>query len=361
MTPIDYYQELCKKGAISQDEQQLQALQSMQRVYLDLLAEHKKRSGFLHVFHKNTLIKGLYLWGSVGVGKTFLMDCFYQCLPFKEKLRMHFHQFMHRIHEDLKKHQGDTDPLPLIAADIAKEVMVICFDEFYVSDITDASILGRLFKSLFDHGVCLITTSNTAPDDLYKNGLQRLRFLPTIDLLKKDTEVIHVPTKIDYRLRHLSEAGVFYTPLNQAAKDNMQKTFAVLAKDNPVESTPIMINGREINVVKRTSEIVWFDFHDICHIPRCQNDYLSIVDQYHTIFISDIPEIAPEANDTICLFINLVDVLYDARTRLVISAAQPVAELYNQGYKILEYRRTHSRLLEMQSTDYFMGDLSNDF
>lgn len=361
MTPLDYYRKQCISGAISEDKEQLIALTSMQRIYQDLVNEQKKRFGWTRLLHKTKLVHGLYLWGGVGVGKTFMMDCFYHCLPFPQKLRMHFHQFMHRIHQELKHHQGDKDPLQVIASELAKETVVICFDEFYVSDITDASILGRLLEALFKRGVCLVATSNTAPDDLYKNGLQRLRFLPAIALIKKNTEVLHIPTTVDYRLQYLTEAGVFYTPLDQAAAEHMQKSFAVFAEGSFVEETPIALYGRSINVKKRTPRIIWFDFHDICSIPRSQNDYLALAEQYHTVFISDIPEILPESKDTICLFIKLVDVFYDAKVRLVISAAQPIPELYNQGAMVVEYMRTHSRLMEMQSTDYFMGDITKDF
>lgn len=353
MTPIDYYNDQWKRGLIAQDTLQLDALQSFQRVYDALIKEHKKRFSVLRLLYKPTLIKGVYLWGSVGIGKTFLMDCFYNCLPFNQKSRMHFHQFMQRIHDQLKKHQGEIDPLQRIAAEIAKNTLVLCFDEFFVSDIADAMLLGRLFQALFNYGVCLVTTSNIAPDDLYKNGLQRLRFLPAIELIKHHTEVVHIASKVDYRLRHLQEAGVFYTPLNKASEDNMQKTFAVLTDNAKVEVEPIYINGRFIRIKKRINDVVWFDFIDICSIPRSQHDYLVIAEQYKTVFISDIPAIPENATDTIRLFINLVDVFYDARIKLVMSAAEPVPELYSRGQLVLEYARTHSRLLEMQSLDYF--------
>lgn len=361
MTPLDYYRQQCINGAISDDPEQLRVLEHLAPIYSALIHEHQKRFGWMRRLHRAKLIHGLYLWGGVGVGKTFMMDCFYHCLPFSQKLRMHFHVFMQRIHDDLQKHQGDKDPLRLIANELAKEALVICFDEFYVSDIADASILARLLDALFKKGVCLVATSNTAPDDLYKNGLQRLRFLPAIDLIKKHTDVLHIPSTIDYRLRYLSQAGVFYTPLDDVAAENMEKTFCILAEGSQIERTPIILHGRSINVKKRTEKSIWFDFHEICSVPRSQHDYLALAAQYRTVFISDIPEISAEAKDTICLFISLVDVFYDARTRLVISAASSVPELYNQGFKIIEYMRTHSRLLEMQSTGYFIGEANQDF
>ena len=353
MTPIDYYHEQCNQAVISADPLQLVALQQLQKVYDELVPEQKKRSGLFNLFYKKKLIKGVYLWGSVGIGKTFLMDCFYHSLPFEQKLRMHFHQFMQRIHEQLKKHQGEVDPLQAIAADLAKENWVICFDEFFVSDIADAMLLGRLLKALFEQGVTLVATSNTQPDDLYKNGLQRLQFLPAIALIKKNTDVVHITSVIDYRLRYLQAAGVFYTPLNQLAEENMQKTFKLLTHGQPTEESTLFINDRQVHYKKRTDNIIWFDFADICHIPRSQQDYLVIAEQYHTVFISDIPVIPEEARDVIVLFIKMVDVFYDAHVRLVISAAASVSELYVQGHMISEYTRTRSRLLEMQSMDYF--------
>jgi len=356
MTPFDYYHEKCNAGAIIEDQQQLIALQSLQRVYDDLLVELKKRSSVMGLFRRPHLVKGLYMWGGVGIGKTFLMDCFFHTLPFQQKKRMHFHLFMQRIHQELTQHQGEADPLHVIAAELAKETVVLCFDEFYVSDITDAMILGRLTQALFANGVCLVCTSNIAPDDLYRYGLQRLQFLPAIALLKKNTEVIHIKSTVDYRLRHLQEAGVFYTPLGKVADDNMETTFKVLSEGESFTQESVLINERLIKVNKRTEHIIWFDFKEICTVPRSQNDYLEIAAHYHTVLISDIPIIEPHEKDTICLFVCLVDVLYDARVKLVISAAEPVAEIYSRGFMVLEYTRTHSRLLEMQSQDYFMGE-----
>ena len=223
MTPMDYYHEQSQKGLIVEDPQQLAALQHLQSVFDHLIEEHKKRSSFISFLRKPHLVKGLYLWGGVGIGKTFLMDCFYHTLPFPNKLRMHFHQFMQRVHNSLTQHQGEKDPLQVIAKELARETLVLCFDEFYVSDITDAMLLGRLLKALFEQGVCLVTTSNVAPDDLYKNGLQRLQFLPAIAMIKADTDVVNIASTMDYRLRHLKEAGVFYTPLDDTARQNKWK------------------------------------------------------------------------------------------------------------------------------------------
>lgn len=359
MTPVEYYQEQCKKGVIFEDQQQLIVLQSLQRVYTEMVKECHQRSRLVSLLRRPRLVKGIYLWGGVGVGKTFMMDCFFNSLPFPQKKRMHFHQFMQRIHHDLTAHQGEADPLPIIATELAKEAIVLCFDEFFVSDIADAMILGGLLKALFAKGVCFVATSNIVPDDLYKNGLQRLQFLPAIALLKANTEVINIKSTVDYRLRHLQEAGVFYTPLGEEAEKNMKKTFTLLTNNQPYSELPLAINGRSIKVKKQAGDVVWFDFKEICHVPRSQNDYLAIAEKYRTVFVSDIPQIQANEKDTICLFVCLIDVLYDAKVKLVISAAEPVGEIYSKGYMILEYTRTHSRLLEMQSQDYFMGEESH--
>lgn len=356
MTPIDYYHDQCQKALIVEDKEQLTALNYLQQIYNHLIIENQKRQSLWGFIRYPQLIKGLYLWGGVGVGKTLLMDCFFECLPFPNKLRMHFHQFMQMVHQKLTAHQGEEDPLQAIASEIAKQTIVVCFDEFFVSDITDAMILGRLFKALFAQGVCLVTTSNVAPDDLYKNGLQRLNFLPAIRMIKEETEVVHIPSTTDYRLRHIKEAGVFYSPLNEAAKKNMEKSFATLTDGLVIHTDPILINDRVIKIVKEADGVVWFDFKDICTVPRSQQDYLSIAKKYHTVFINDIPIIEDSNKDTLCLFISLVDVFYDARVRLVISAAEPVQQLYDRGFMVAEYTRTHSRLFEMQSTDYFAGE-----
>ncbi len=357
MTPLDYYQQQCARGVISHDPQQIVALEALQQVFLAIIKESQHRSkGLFSWLYKPKLITGIYLWGGVGIGKTLLMDCFFQCLPIENKMRMHFHQFMQLVHTDLAKFQGHSDPLELVAEEIAKTSLVLCFDELFVSDITDAMLLGRLFRALFARGVCLVCTSNVPPDDLYKHGLQRSQFLPAIELFKKNTHVLHIPTIIDYRLRHLKEAGVFYTPLNEANQKKMEKTFSVLAENAEIIEDPVEICDRLIPIYKRTAQIIWFKFKDICSVPRSQKDYLAIAKIYKTVFISDIPVIEPNAKDMICLFISLVDVFYDANVKLVISAAEPVSEIYNRGYMILEYTRTNSRLLEMQSLDYFAGE-----
>lgn len=356
MTPIEYYLDQCSKELISKDSHQLVVLQALQKLYEELISENQSRQTTFSFLRRNKLIKGVYLWGSVGIGKTFMMDCFYHCIPFNKKMRMHFHQFMQWIHQELKLHQGKKNPLEHVADDLAQKTMVLCFDELFVSDITDAMLLGKLFDALFSRKICLVATSNSAPDDLYKNGLQREQFLPAIDLLKLNMNVVFLPTSIDYRLRHLKEAGVFYTPLNKESAVNMENSFQVLAGADEVFSGPVEIHHRLIHSQKRTNNVIWFEFIDICTPPRSQQDFLAIAEKYQTVFISNIPPTRTADKDTICLFINLVDVFYDARVRIVVSSAEPVSELYRKGTMVLEFARTHSRLLEMQSEDYFSNN-----
>ncbi len=354
MTPLDYYREQIRGGQIAEDPRQLSALLHFEKLRQRLLRENLKRAGLLASLRKPKLIKGLYLWGGVGIGKTFLMDCFYHSLPFSRKLRLHFHQFMSYVHEELAKHQGKKNPLQIIAAELAQKVLVLCFDEFYVSDVADAMLLGRLLEALFAQGVCWVATSNIPPDELYKNGLQRQHFLPALALLKQEMEVLHLSGQVDYRLRHLKHAGVFYIPNDELARDNMEKSFVLLSHNDSESSKAIELFGRKIPIIKQTSNMIWFDFKVICGVPRSQEDYLALAKKYSTIFVSDLPILPPQSRDKISLFIKLVDVLYDARTRLVLSAEASLDKIYSQGRLHFEYTRTHSRLLEMQSEAYFL-------
>ncbi|MBV9575833.1 MAG: AFG1 family ATPase [Gammaproteobacteria bacterium] len=352
MNPLNFYQEQCNKGFIIPDARQLTVMQHLQEIYFHLIKERKKRRYFSAFLRKPKLVKGLYLCGNVGIGKTFLMDTFYHCLPFPEKKRMHFHQFMRFIHQQLKMNQGKKDPLQKIAKTLAQDTQVLCFDELFVADIADAMILGRLFKALFSVGICIMITSNVVPDDLYKNGLQRKQFLPAIDLLKRHTEVLQVDSLIDYRLRHNKNACAFYTPNDAFAHQEMEKYFSLLAQDKIISREPIIICERVIPVKKHTDNIVWFDCKTLCSSPRSQQDYLAIAEKYRTIFISDIPII--HAKDMITLFIHLIDVLYNAHVQLIFSSATTINKIYTHDYMQFEYARTSSRLIEMQSENYFL-------
>lgn len=356
MTPIEYYRQQITAGIIEKDDEQQAVMQMLETTYNDLLIRQKQRDSQVGKIRRKVKprppIRGLYVWGTVGVGKTFLLDTFYHCLPVK-KIRLHFHAFMRQIHQNLKEQQGQKDPLQKIAKKIADEVLVICFDEFFVSDIADAMILSELFKALFTGGICLVTTSNIAPDELYKNGIQRERFLPAIDVIKKNVRIVNLKSKEDYRLRHIQKAGVYYTPLDQTAEENLEHSFRHFSQCPKVSTEPIEILGRHINIVKQAGDTIWFDFYKICGRPRSQNDYLELAKQYRTFLISNVPILDNVSSDLIISFIHLIDVLYDEQRRVVMSAEAPVNRLYQKNKAHPEFERTQSRLIEMQSADYF--------
>ncbi|MCW8194367.1 cell division protein ZapE [Proteobacteria bacterium 005FR1] len=297
---------------------------------------------------------GLYLWGGVGRGKTYLMDIFYESLPFEAKMRAHFHRFMRRIHQELKSLAGQSDPLEQVADRLSREARIICFDEFFVSDITDAMILGNLLDALFRRGVSLVTTSNIVPDQLYKDGLQRERFLPAIALLKRYTKVVHMDSPVDYRLRALERAELYHCPLDEQADQSLQRSFSSLAPEQTTvrEDVALEIEGRPIRARRVTEDVVWFDFPAICDGPRSQNDYIEVAREYHAVLISNVPEFTPVIDDQARRFINLVDEFYDRNVKLVLSAARPLDSLYGGGRLCFEFERTQSRLLEMQSHEY---------
>jgi cell division protein ZapE len=357
VTPKEYYQQELAAGRISLDEQQQPVIDALDNIARTLQARAKKTSWFSR-FQKKEPVIGLYLWGSVGIGKTFLMDCFYHCVQVP-KLRLHFHQFLLRIHNELSAIQGQKNPLQVIAKKIANEVSVICFDEFFVSNIADAMILGELFQHLFDNGVTLITSSNIPPDLLYKEGLQRERFLPAIALIKQYTRVIHLHSMKDYRRQHIRQSGVYYTPLNENALHEMDNAFTHFSSGAAIEYDPIVIYERNIPVIKRAGPVIWFDFDVICGRPRCQNDYLFIAKNYHTIMIQNLRAIQTNENDLILSFIYLVDILYDAHCRLVISCAVKPSEIYTMDNAKQPFARTLSRLIEMQSESYVYPDSIN--
>jgi len=306
-------------------------------------------------------VRGLYLWGGVGRGKTWLMDLFYQSLPFPERRRRHFHRFMHDVHAELKSLHERQAPLEVVAEHIAKDTRVLCFDEFFVSDIADAMILGGLFAALFKHGVTLVATSNVEPRNLYKDGLQRQRFLPTIDLLQQHVDVIAVDGTTDYRLRRLTQAGTY---LPSDASDTMQRLrelFDELADQSgrpwPGQSpadpaSSIEIEGRHIPVIRERGGVVWFDFMALCSGPRSQEDYIEIARDYQSVIVSDIPVLDSLHEDEARRFIALVDEMYDRNVNLIVSAAVPPVELYRGERVAFQFERTASRLIEMQSEEY---------
>lgn len=297
-------------------------------------------------------IPGLYIWGGVGRGKTFLMDLFFESLDVEQKQRVHFHRMMHEVHDRLQRLHDVEDPLDNVAADIAASTRVLCFDEFFVSDIGDAMILGRLLDALFSRGVTLVTTSNSRPDDLYKEGLQRQRFLPAIELLNTHTNVVHMDGSVDYRLRLLQQAGTYITPDDEAARQKLQHFFDESASSQIESDAMLDINGRDVRAHLCAKGIAWFDFPDICDGPRSQNDYIEIARWYPTVIISSVPALDRNHEDQARRFISLVDEFYDRRVKLILSASAGVHELYSGQRLRFEFDRTVSRLVEMQSIDY---------
>jgi len=296
--------------------------------------------------------RGIYLWGGVGRGKTFLMDLFFGSLNIEKKKRIHFHRMMRDIHARLKILNDVEDPLDRVAADIASETLVLCFDEFFVSDIGDAMILGRLLEGLFERGVVLVTTSNARPADLYKGGLQRERFLPTIALLEQHTSVIELDGDTDYRLKLLQEAGTFFSPSGNVANASLMHYFEEIASGETIEKHVLDVLGRDVQTRRCAKGIVWFDFKDICDGPRSQEDYIEIARWYPTVIISDMPVLSRELDNPARRFIAMVDEFYDRRVKLIVSADASVDKLY-QGKRLqFEFERTASRLTEMQSSDY---------
>ena len=337
------------------DPAQHEAVLILQRIYDELLQTGNPKPGLWSGwFGKNTVkpVKGLYLWGGVGRGKTYVVDEFFECLPFDGKKRIHFHRFMRKVHEQLKQSRHLQDPLVGIASGFAGEFRVLCFDEFIVNDIADAMILGGLLKHLFDQGVTLVATSNIHPDYLYKDGLQRDRFQPAIDLIKAHTTVYEMRGETDYRLQYLDKAEIYFFPHDEPAVCGLERNFAHIASEPARAGVVLEIEGRELYPLHHALGVVWFDFEEICAGPRSQNDYLELARCFHTIIVSDIPALTTETDDHARRLINLVDILYDRNVKFMGSGCCPPSELY-QGKRLRqEFERTASRLTEMQSHDY---------
>lgn len=356
-TPLSRYQADLLNPEFEPDEAQKHAVENLQRLYDELLPHEPVKASFLQKIGvtkaaKPEPVQGLYFWGGVGRGKTYLVDTFFECLPFENKMRMHFHRFMHRIHTERKKLRDQAEPLEIIAKQLARETRILCFDEFVVNDVADAVILVRLMRALFDEGVTLVATSNVEPINLYKGGLQRDLFLPAIDMIYQYTQVINIDSGIDYRLRFLDKAETYFHPVNEAAEKGMQYNFEHLAPDAGVAGATIEVEGRELTSIKRTDGVIWFDFAELCDGPRSQNDYIELARCFHSILLSGVPVLDRLQEDQARRFINLVDVFYDHNVKLIVSAAAPAAELYVGTRVEFEFQRTISRLQEMQSHDY---------
>lgn len=346
-----YDAELSARGYAS-DPAQLLAIDALERCATEWAAYKGQRSNALKkLINRPPIPRGVYMFGGVGRGKSFLMDCFFNAVPLKRKVRLHFHEFMREVHRELLDLQGTSNPLDALGKRMAKRFRLICFDEFHVADITDAMILHRMLVALFDNGVGFVTTSNFHPDKLYPNGLHRDRILPAIELLKTHMEVINVDNGTDYRRRTLEQARLYHSPLGPEADAEMTETFNRLAAsqdENPV----LQIESRQILSRRKAGGVVWFDFKTLCGGPRSQNDYLEIATQFHTVLVSDVPYMPVRMASEARRFTWLVDVLYDRRVKLILSAAVPPEALYTEGPLVHEFPRTVSRLNEMQSMEF---------
>ena len=357
--PMEAYQEDLSSGGFEKDEAQLNAITHLQSLF-EQLVEQRPKSAFTRI--KEQLLgnrnakplKGLYFWGGVGRGKTYLMDLFFDALPFEQKLRTHFHRFMRSVHLELKQIKDSKDPLEIIAEKFAAKYRVICFDEFFVVDITDAMILANLLDGLFRRGVTLVTTSNIVPSGLYKDGLQRARFLPAIALLEEHTLVVNVDGGTDYRLRALKQSELYYSPNDAIAEQALSGIFAQLVHgaEHIHTDVDIEVEGRIIRARKEAEGVVWFDFYALCDGPRSQNDYIEIARESHTVIVSDVPVFGEKNDDQARRFIYLVDEFYDRGVKLIVSAEAPFLLLYEKGRLAFEFERTQSRLQEMQSEEY---------
>ncbi len=346
------YEEELKKRGFQSDPAQLRAIEALERCAQEWAQYKARRSNRLKkLINRLEIPKGVYMYGGVGRGKSFLMDCFYDAVPIERKTRLHFHEFMREVHRELAGLQGTVNPLDELGKRMAKRYKLICFDEFHVADITDAMILHRLLQALFDNGVGFVTTSNFIPDGLYPNGLHRDRILPAIALLNDRMQVLNVDNGTDYRRRTLEQVELYLRPLGEQADAAMTDAFNRLAECQD-EDPVLHIEARQIKARRRAGGVVWFDFKDLCGGPRSQNDYLEIASQFHTVLLSDVPLMPVNKAAEARRFTWLVDVLYDRRVKLMLSAAVPPEELYTEGPMSHEFPRTVSRLNEMQSAEF---------
>ncbi|MFY7872716.1 MAG: cell division protein ZapE [Limnohabitans sp.] len=346
------YEEELKKRGYQSDPAQLRAIDALQRC-AQQWAEFKASSSspLRKLLKRPSIPKGVYMYGGVGRGKSFLMDCFFDALTIERKTRLHFHEFMREVHRELALMQGTVNPLDALGKKMAQRYQLICFDEFHVADITDAMILHRLLLALFDHGVGFVTTSNFSPDGLYPDGLHRDRILPAIALLNARMEVMNVDNGTDYRRRTLEKLNLYKTPISQGTEEEMNLAFNQLSS-GPDESPVLKIEARVIQARRRAGGVVWFDFRTLCGGPRSQNDYLEIATQFHTVLLSQVPCMPVRQASEARRFTWLVDVLYDRRVKLIMSAEVPPEQLYIEGPLSHEFPRTVSRLNEMQSAEF---------
>ncbi|MGZ8290770.1 MAG: cell division protein ZapE [Telluria sp.] len=352
MNVQEFYQHALSQRGFKSDEAQQRAVDRLQRAYEEWVHFKSQRSSsFKRLINRPDVPRGVYLWGGVGRGKSFLMDSFYSVVPVVRKTRLHFHEFMRGVHRQLDDLKGVANPLDEVAKRIAKKYRLICFDEFHVSDIADAMILYNLLTALFENGVSFVMTSNYDPDKLYPDGLHRDRMLPTIALLKEKLDVMNVDAGIDYRKRALEQVEAYYTPLGAQADKSLRDAYAMVAET--ADEDPIVhIEHREIRSLRRAGGIIWFDFHTLCGGPRSQNDYLEIASRFHTVILSGIPAMSASQSSEARRFTWLIDVFYDHKVKLLMSAEVEPEQLYTQGVLSNEFHRTVSRIIEMQSREY---------
>ena len=352
MNVQEFYQHALSQRGFKPDDAQQRAVDRLQLAYEEWVHFKSQRSSsFKRLINRPDVPRGVYLWGGVGRGKSFLMDSFYSVVPVVRKTRLHFHEFMRGVHRQLDDLKGVADPLDEVARRIAKKYRLICFDEFHVSDIADAMILYNLLTALFNNGVSFVMTSNYDPDKLYPDGLHRDRMLPTIALIKEKLDVMNVDAGIDYRKRALEQVQAYYTPLGAAADKALRDAYAAVAET--ADEDPIVhIEHREIRALRRAGGIIWFDFHTLCGGPRSQNDYLEIASRFHTVILSGVPAMSASQSSEARRFTWLIDVFYDHKVKLLMSAEVEPEALYTQGQMANEFHRTVSRIIEMQSREY---------
>ncbi|MEB0140302.1 MULTISPECIES: cell division protein ZapE [unclassified Undibacterium] len=352
----EFYQDALSQRGFQADAAQQRAVDRLQTAYLEWVHYKGKRANKLtRLITRPEVPRGVYMWGGVGRGKSFLMDSFYSVVPVVRKTRLHFHEFMRSVHRQLDELKGVADPLDEVARRIAKKYRLICFDEFHVSDVADAMLLYNLLRALFENGVSFVMTSNYQPDTLYPDGLHRDRMLPTIALLKEQLDVLNVDSGNDYRKRALEQVDAYLTPLGAATDKSLRDSFKRLA-DTKEEDVQVDIEGRQIRSLRRAGGVIWFDFHTLCGGPRSQNDYLEIASRFHTVILSEIPAMSAAMSSEARRFTWLIDVFYDNKVKLIMSAAVAPELLYTQGTLSNEFHRTVSRIIEMQSKEYMETD-----
>ncbi len=364
MTLAQAYRAAVDRHGFEPDPIQAHAVEQLDRLHADLLAwppPHTRPTGALFerlraLARKPSApiapVRGMYLWGGVGRGKTWLMDLFFDALPFPRKQRLHFHRFMQLVHSELNRLKGRPNPLHHLGMSLAQRARVFCLDEMQVNDITDAMIMAGLLDALFANGVTLVTTSNIAPDELYRAGLQRERFLPAIALIQQHCEVLELASPIDYRLRRLEQAAVYHWPLDSTAETRLARYFADVTDPAQQREGPIRINGRDIPVVAWSEGVVWFDFDVICHIPRSKLDYVELAQCFHTVLLSNVRRLDDQRSNIAQRLVTLIDAVYDRNVKLMLSAEAPPRELYRGRDLAFAFQRTASRLTEMQSREY---------